>query len=70
MGNPWRSATRAATVLFPPSGGPPIQLTHFESLRIFRYALSPDDKHVVVSRGTTISDVVLMTSRARSAAAP
>ena len=53
-GNLWRQ---------PVAGGTPIQITHFESEQIFRFAHSADEKRLAVSRGSTISDVVLMTSR-------
>ena len=49
----------------PVSGGPPVQVTRFEGQQIFRFAYARDGK-VAVSRGATISDVVLMTSRDES----
>jgi Tol biopolymer transport system component len=61
---------RGASNLYrqPVAGGPPVRLTHFEDLRIFRFELSPDEKQIVLSRGATISDVVLMTARERAGA--
>jgi serine/threonine protein kinase/Tol biopolymer transport system component len=53
-GNLWRQ---------PIGGGTPVQITHFDSEQIFRFAYSRDGKQLAVSRGSTISDVVLMTSR-------
>jgi hypothetical protein len=53
-GNLWRQTV---------AGGTPIQITHFDSEQIFRFAHSADEKRLAVSRGSTISDVVLMTSR-------
>jgi Tol biopolymer transport system component len=54
MGNLWRQ---------PIAGGPPVQLTKFDGLQIFRFAYTRDGRQLAVSRGATISDVVLMTSR-------
>ena len=45
------------------SGGPPIQLTLFDGNLIFRHALAPDRKHLALVRGSTISDVILLTDR-------
>ena len=41
-------------------GGPPVQLTYFNSDRIFSYAWSRDAKQLAVVRGTVTSDIVLM----------
>jgi Tol biopolymer transport system component len=40
--------------------GPAVQLTHSEGDDIFAFAWSPDGKELVVSRGRTASDVVLI----------
>ena len=58
-GNLWRQAI---------AGGAPVQLTPFSGEQIFRFAFTADGKQVALSRGSTISDVVLMTSRDESAA--
>jgi Tol biopolymer transport system component len=54
VGNVWRQAI---------SGGNPVQLTHFDSSVVFRHALAPDQKHIALVRGSTISDVILLTDR-------
>ena len=54
MGNLWRQ---------PLTAGPPVQITHFDGQQIFRFAYTRDGRQLAVSRGTTISDIVLMTSR-------
>jgi Tol biopolymer transport system component len=54
VGNMWRQAI---------SGGTPVQLTHFDGSVIFRHALAPDQKHMALVRGSTISDVILLTDR-------
>ncbi|MGI8785699.1 MAG: protein kinase domain-containing protein [Acidobacteriota bacterium] len=41
-------------------GGPPKQVTHFTSSRIFNFAWSPDGKKLVLSRGEETADVVLI----------
>jgi serine/threonine protein kinase/Tol biopolymer transport system component len=46
--------------LQPIAGGPPRQLTHFTSDVIFGFAWSPDGKQLVVSRGSPITDAVLI----------
>ncbi len=46
----------------PLAGGPPKQLTHFTSERIFSYAWSRDGKRLAVARGDTTNDVVLITN--------
>jgi serine/threonine protein kinase/Tol biopolymer transport system component len=43
-------------------GGQPKQLTHFTSDLIFAYAWSRDRKQLAVSRGTQLSDVVLLSN--------
>ena len=43
-----------------------MQLTKFDGQQIFRFAYTADGRQLAVSRGATISDVVLMTSRASS----
>lgn len=48
--------------LQPLPGGTPTQLTNFTSEQLLRYAWSPDGKQLVVARGTTSSDVVLITN--------
>ncbi|MBM3820661.1 MAG: hypothetical protein FJW14_16820 [Acidimicrobiia bacterium] len=50
----------------PVAGGAPVQVTRFDDQQIFRFAYSPDGRQVAISRGGTISDVVLMTSRDES----
>jgi Tol biopolymer transport system component len=57
-GNLWRQ---------PVSSGTAAQITHFDSEQIFRFARSRDEKQLAVTRGSTISDVVLITSRDDSA---
>ncbi len=57
MGNLWRQ---------PAAGGPPVQLTQFDGQQIFRFAYARDGRQLAVSRGATISDVVLLTSRDES----
>lgn len=44
----------------PIDGGNPVQITHFKSDSIFRFAWSRDGKHLALDRGITISDVVLI----------
>jgi Tol biopolymer transport system component len=44
----------------PIDGGNPVQITHFKSDSIFRFAWSRDGKHLALDRGVTISDVVLI----------
>jgi Tol biopolymer transport system component len=44
----------------PIDGGPPKQLTNFKSHQIFRHDWSNDGKRLVLARGTTTSDVVLI----------
>jgi TolB protein len=44
----------------PVSGDNPVQITHFKSDSIFRFAWSRDGKTLALDRGITISDVVLM----------
>jgi Tol biopolymer transport system component len=61
VGNIWRQAI---------SGGTPVQLTHFDSSIIFHHALAPDAKHMAVVRGSTLSDVILITNRATEAHQP
>jgi Tol biopolymer transport system component/tRNA A-37 threonylcarbamoyl transferase component Bud32 len=46
----------------PLGGGPPRQLTSFDSGRIFSFAISPDGKRVAMGRGSTSADVVLITN--------
>jgi hypothetical protein len=58
VGNMWRQAI---------SGGTPVQLTHFDGSVIFRHALAPDQKHMALVRGSTISDVILLTDRPTAA---
>jgi serine/threonine protein kinase/sugar lactone lactonase YvrE len=44
----------------PIDGGPPKQVTNFKSDLIFRFALSPDGRQLVMKRGTQTRDVVLI----------
>jgi serine/threonine protein kinase/Tol biopolymer transport system component len=44
----------------PIDGGPPVQVTKFETGRIFNFAYSADGKQLALSRGTLNSDVVLI----------
>lgn len=44
----------------PINGGEPKQITNFTSERIGSFDFSPDGKHLVVSRGNDIRDVVLI----------
>ena len=53
IGNLWQQ---------PLSGEEPTQLTHFNEAEIFYFAMSPDGSHLAIVRGTTVSDVVLLTS--------
>ena len=41
-------------------GGEPRQLTHFDREEIFNFAIAPDGKRVVLSRGSSTKDVVLV----------
>jgi eukaryotic-like serine/threonine-protein kinase len=43
----------------PIDGSSPVQVTRFDSGRIFNFAFSPDGKQLALSRGTINSDVVL-----------
>ncbi len=45
---------------FPLDDKPPKQLTDFKTEQIYNFAWSPDGKQLVLARGTTTSDVVLM----------
>ena len=45
---------------FPLDGGPPKQLTDFKTELIYNFDLSADGKNLVLARGTTTSDVVLI----------
>ena len=45
---------------FPIDGSPPRQLTNFKSDLIFRFALSPDGRQLVMARGSQTRDVVLI----------
>jgi serine/threonine protein kinase/Tol biopolymer transport system component len=53
-GNIWRQ---------PVAAGAPVQITKFDNEQMYRFAYSSDGKQLALSRGSTISDVVLMTSR-------
>ena len=53
IGNLWQQ---------PLSGEQPTQLTHFNEAEIFYLAMSADGSHMAIVRGTTVSDVVLLTS--------
>ena len=44
----------------PIDGSPPKELTNFKSDLIFRFALSPDGRQLVLKRGTKTRDVVLI----------
>ena len=44
----------------PLDGGPPKQLTDFKTDRIYNFKWSPDGKNLILARGTTTSDVVLV----------
>lgn len=46
----------------PIAGGPPKQLTHFTSLRIWAFSWSSDGKELAVARGSTSSDIVLISN--------
>jgi Tol biopolymer transport system component len=61
VGNIWRQAI---------AGGPAVQLTHFDGSVIFRHALAPDQKHLAVVRGATISDVILIADRPAESSQP
>ena len=41
-------------------GGPPRQLTNFQSERIFWFDWSRDGKQLALARGVTVSDVVMI----------
>jgi len=45
---------------FPLDDTPPKQLTEFKTEQIYNFAWSPDGKQLVLARGTTTSDVVLI----------
>jgi len=42
------------------AGGPPSQLTDFKTEMIFNYTFSRDGQHLILSRGQTLSNVVLI----------
>jgi Tol biopolymer transport system component len=44
----------------PIDGSPPVQVTKFDTGRIFNFAFSPDGKQLALSRGSVNSDVVLI----------
>jgi hypothetical protein len=44
----------------PAVGGTPTQITHFNSEMIFDFSLSSDGKRLLMSRGKSSSDVVLI----------
>jgi len=46
----------------PIAGGPPKQLTHFTSDQIYAFAWSGDGKQLAVSRGSTSTDIVLISN--------
>jgi Tol biopolymer transport system component len=46
----------------PVDGSPPKQLTNFVSDRIFSFDISRDGKQVALNRGTSASDVVLISN--------
>jgi Tol biopolymer transport system component len=50
----------------PSDGGPPVQLTYFDSGEIFDFAWSPDSKKLAIAKGSTSSDVVLIRNSAAS----
>jgi Tol biopolymer transport system component len=58
VGNVWRQSI---------SGGAAVQLTHFDGSTIFHHALALDGKQIAVVRGSTLSDVILITDRATEA---
>ena len=41
---------------------PPVQVTEFETGRIFNFAYSPDENHLALSRGTFDRDVIIINS--------
>jgi TolB protein len=45
---------------YPLNGGQPKQLTDFKTDQIYNFKWSPDGKNLVLARGTTTSDVVLI----------
>jgi hypothetical protein len=47
----------------PIAGGPAMPVTRFTDERIFRFSASPDQKRWAIVRGTSASDVVLMSER-------
>jgi Tol biopolymer transport system component len=51
--NIWRQAL---------AGGPPKQITNFQSDLIFDFAWSRDGKQLALARGSTSSDVILISS--------
>jgi len=51
VGNLWKQ---------PLAGGPPIQLTSFKTELIFNYALMRNSPRLILSRGQTLSNVVLI----------
>jgi len=46
----------------PLTGGPPKQVTSFKSEQIFSFAWSRDGKQLVLARGTTSRDVILISN--------
>ena len=51
VGNLWKQ---------PLAGGPPIQLTNFKTDLIFNYSLMRNSPRLILSRGLTLSNVVLI----------
>jgi Tol biopolymer transport system component len=47
----------------PIAGGPPLQITRFESDAIFRFAVSRDERTAIVSRGPVRADIVAFHDR-------
>ena len=44
------------------SGGPPEKITAYADESIFRFALSPDGKQVILARGLQMRDALLITN--------
>jgi len=44
------------------TGGPPKQITHFDSGEIFDFEWSRDGRQLALTRGTESSDVILMSN--------
>jgi hypothetical protein len=56
------TAERANLWKQPAMGGPIEKLTNFSDLWVMRFAVSPDGRSLLLSRGVVIRDAVLLTN--------